>query len=393
MALFRSITGVVRMELTSADLSGMLNQFSNQNIALFDLMYIDELTANFTVFRKDRRKLEEICTARGDILKNAGCSGLFWKIAPLKRRPVLVTGVLLLAILMGFVPSRVLFIEVEGNGRIPGQQILEAAADCGIRFGASRRLVRSEQVKNSLLGAIPELQWAGINTYGSRAVITVRERTDAVQGTGDPLVSSIVAAVDGVVTECTVTRGSGLCQPGQAVAKGQILISGYTDCGITIRATRAEGEITARTRRDVTAVTLSQWLVRREEMDSQSYYSLILGKKRINFYKGSGIFGGSCVKMYSKYVLTLPGGFELPLSLIRETVIPAKTDEQEIREPEDTLRNFAGKYLSEQMIAGRVLSEEVSVYRDGGIFRLVGTYACLESIGQRQEEKIGEYNG
>lgn len=32
-------------------------------------------------------------------------------------------------------------------------------------------------MKNALLSAIPELQWAGVNTYGCRAVISVRERT------------------------------------------------------------------------------------------------------------------------------------------------------------------------------------------------------------------------
>ena len=38
-------------------------------------------------------------------------------------------------------------------------------------------MIRSEKVKNSLLQRIPQLQWAGINTDGCVAVISVREKT------------------------------------------------------------------------------------------------------------------------------------------------------------------------------------------------------------------------
>jgi hypothetical protein len=47
-------------------------------------------------------------------------------------------------------------------------------------------------------------------------------------------------------------------------------------------------------------------------------YSILLGKKRINFYKGSGIYDGSCVKMVSQYHLTLPGDYVLPVTVVKE---------------------------------------------------------------------------
>ena len=60
---------------------------------------------------------------------------------------------------------------------------------------------------------------------------------------------------DGFIVSATVTRGNFLCRVGQSVKAGQVLISGYTDCGICIQATRAEGEIYAQTSRDFAAVT------------------------------------------------------------------------------------------------------------------------------------------
>jgi sporulation protein YqfD len=149
-----------------------------------------------------------------------------------------------------FLPTRVLFIHVEGNSTVEERRILEAAQECGIRFGASRRQVRSEKMKNRLLEKVPELKWAGVNTSGCTAVISVREQPVQEQRTGYTGISSIVAACDGRITSCTVTKGNGLCAPGQVVQKGQLLISGYLDCGICIRVTGAEGEIFAETRQE-----------------------------------------------------------------------------------------------------------------------------------------------
>jgi sporulation protein YqfD len=271
--------------------------------------------------------------------------------------------------------------------------ILERAADCGISFGASRRYVRSERMKNTLLEVIPELQWAGINTFGCKAVISVRERPEEEKVDKPVGVSSIVASMDGVVTECTVTKGSIQCNPGDAVKRGQLLISGYTDCGLKILATCAEGEVTALTKRELSVISPSKYSVRTERLESKQYYSLVFGKKRINLYKCSGICGGSCVKMYSKYVLTLPGGFELPVSVIRETVTPALTELQQIAERNELLCGYADSYLSGLMTDGRILQKDVKLWETDSLFCLAGKYACLESIVQRQEEKIGDQNG
>ena len=56
------------------------------------------------------------------------------------------------------------------------------------------------------------------------------------------------------------------------------------------------------------------------------------------------------------------------------------------------LSEFAYRYLQEQMIAGRILSQEVDAWTDGGLYRFKGNYACTEMIGQvRSEETIKPY--
>ena len=394
MGIFRSLAGSARLELTSADVSAALRDINAAKIRVWDVRIVGDLTVQFTASQKSIRFIEKIAERKGERLNVIGRSGLFWPIMGLRNRPVLVLGMAFLFALAIFVPGRVLFVRVEGNAAVPGEMILEAAQDAGIRFGASRRAVRSEKVKNRLLGAMPQLQWAGVNTYGCTAVITVRERAQEQETKEEYPVSSIVASCDGVITSCTVTRGSGLCAVGQAVQKGQVLISGYVDCGQSITVTRSQGEIFALTRHELTVVTPSETMVREELRGQRTYYGFRIGKKRINFVKGSGISDGTCVKMYQEYQLTLPGGHRLPISLVKETVLTydLKPCERSDAVVKKQLSDFAERYLQDHLVALVVLNAQEELTAEEKRFLFHGYYHCTEMIGRERAEQIGEFH-
>lgn len=394
MGLFQSLSGLLRLELTSADIPGALIAIAEKNIPVYDVRTKGELTLRMEIRREDYRFLADICRKRGEKLRILGRRGLYWTGKNLLKRPLLLIGIGTMLAAVLFLPSRVFFVRVEGNSNVPARQILEAADNAGIRFGASRREVRSERVKNALLQALPSLQWAGVNTSGCVATISVRERSMREEEPEDMSgkVSSIVAVCDGVILSATVTRGTGLCQPGQAVTAGQLLISGYTDLGLSIRADQAEGEIFARTRHALQAITPALALQKGESEESMVHYSLLVGKNRINLWKDSGICGGSCDRMYEEYYVTLPGGFQLPIALVKETVANREAGQVSMSadDAESLLRRFSENYLVSQTISGRIISEDVGFTETDGAFMLEGTYICTEMIGRQRQEKIGE---
>ena len=385
--------GMVRVRYISADLASALTQLENRQITLFDITAVDEVTLEFQISEGNLKSLLVIAKRRGEkavLISRDRPSRILHGAA---KRPLLLVGLLLFVFIAVLLPTRIIFIEAEANEQVPSARILEAAEESGLGFWSDRRAVRSEQLKNRLLDRVPELKWAGVNTYGSRAVITVREREDEREADVSYPLRHIVAARDGIITSCTVTSGSGSCTVGQAVKQGDILISAYTDCGITIRCAAANGRVEAATERNLSVITPSICQMREENTIEQVRYSLILGKKRINFYKGSGISGSTCVKMYSEYVLTLPGGFRLPLSLEKETLwysqpVPTVLDDQT-----EILRMFASTYLDSQMILGTVLKRDESIHQYGELWILEGKYACIEDIGIVQDEKIGDLHG
>ncbi len=382
-----SIKGEVTLEITSADISAVLTAITESGIFLRQVEMISELTVRFAVSRHDFKRLKVILRRRGEDDRILRRSGIYWGVKNLLRRPVLVMGLSVLAFLAMFLPTRVLFIEVVGNSQVPVRLIMEQAQVYGVAFGADRRAIRSEQVKNGLLGSIPELQWVGVTTQGCVAKIHVRERSNAEPQKQNFAVTSIVASRDGVIQSVTANCGTALCKVGQAVSEGQVLISGYTDCGLSIRADQAEGEIFARTNRDLTVVTPEIQLTKGQITRSEKKISLIIGKNRINFYKDSGILDTTCVKMYTENYMTLPGSFHLPVILLVEERIYYDLTESETVDAETVLLDFVDRYLASQMIAGQILHRSESV--DG--FCLEGQYACLEMIGQvRYEESLPE---
>ena len=383
------------MEATSADQASFIYRLNEMGIPVGDVQASDDVTFCFTVSRQNLTAVRKFAEQKGVSVKILSYRGLFWPIASLRHRLVLVTGLIILLLLGIFLPSRILFVTVEGNTGIATNRILEAAETAGICFGASRREVRSEKVKNLLLDYLPQLQWAGVNTYGCTAVISVRERAEAMRQTDRNAVSDLVADCDGIITSCVVTGGTALCSPGQAVRKGQILVSGHTDCGGVATAVRAQGEIFAETRHVFSCRMPLSVQTRVSQKEERYKISVQFGKKRINFYKGSGIYDTSCVKMISQYHLTLPGGYRLPVSVTVETITAFELEPGTHTQADAVLllSGYAKDYLRQHQIALTVLDahEVFSVRED--FCALSGQYVCTEMIAREQCEQIGEFHG
>ena len=386
----QSFFGCIMLEITSADLVALLNKLNDSGVHLCDLDYCGILDLRVVIYKRDLKKLQQLAEKQGASIKIISQSGVNLWASALKKRPVLLALFGIILFLTLFLPSRVLFINVEGNSSISNNQIIEAVNDCGIKFGTPRRILRSEEMKNALLQELPQLKWAGINTYGCNAIVSVQE--SAITQTEEPKensVSSIVAARDGIIQDCTVYRGNLLCTVGQAVKAGQTLVSGYMDYGIFTQATGADAEINAVTFRKLEVISPASTQTRGKLSKITTRYGLQIGKILINLRKDSGNLDTSCVKIYSENFLTLPGGFQLPVAIVEERCYYYEDSRETTTAVEDTgwLNQFAQAYLKSTMISGQVISDQGEISKDTDGCYLSGKYACLEMIGKVKYEQ------
>ena len=389
------LSGKLDVQFVSGNHGLFLLKLSQNNIQIFDLKELGALAAQCRIRREDYVKFLHIASRTGTEVTVQRESGLNSLVKHVLHRWVLAVGVLTLVFCTVYFPSRILFVSVNGNCAIPTQKIIETAEICGIHFGASRKAVRSEKVKNALISVLPELQWVGVNTAGCVVEISVREKVVPDEGKQESHVSSIIAVTDGIIRELIVTKGNPLCRVGQAVKQGQVIISGYTDCGLLLIGTQAQGEVYGETKHNQTTVTPVVYSKRESLIEKNKKISLQIGKNIIKFYKDSGISDASCVKMYEKEYMVLPGGFQLPVALITETVTEHLFAEIIEDKPEafDWLSKNATDYLLRQTVAGKLISLDENRTVADGICAIQGSYACYEMIGRIQSEESIIKNG
>jgi len=381
----------LRLRIVTAEPEKILTQLTHSGVELLDVLLLDYLTVEIQIRKRQVRIVQNMVNASGGTCRMTGKRGLLWNVESLWRRPVLTVGFLLFCILGLFANNRIFFVKVQGNELLSDRLILAEAEKCGITFGAKASEVRSEDVKNQLIKQLPQLQWLGVTTAGAVATVQVQERTiqsDLIKPIS--AVSHIIASQDGVISEMTVYKGTPVSSVGQSVQAGDLLVSGYSDCGIIQKAERAEGEVFAYTNRRSQFCTLYPTKGRETYIGSHICYRIRIGKKVINLCNHSGIPDATCVKIYSEEYWTLPGDFRLPVSIIKVQTYSFRQKDAEF-DPQilqTWLPQFAGEYVHDQMIAGEILNEQFSWVIGDQVCMLDGEFACHEMIGQVKDEEI-----
>jgi len=132
-------------EFVSAVIPALLSRLGENGVTLLSVQLLDPLTVHVRFPRNAYRKIRGLAEKRGVSMRIVGKKGLFWQIKGVLNRPVLMSGILLLLFLTLWLPTRVLFVQVEGNRSISPARILDTAELCGIRFGAfSRKRIQAE---------------------------------------------------------------------------------------------------------------------------------------------------------------------------------------------------------------------------------------------------------
>lgn len=385
--------GCCRLTIEGCQPERCLRSLLSTGIAFWDIRKSDEYTLSLTVYRANASAacaLCRLCQCDAHARPLRSFRGDFYG---LKRRWALLLGLCIVIFAMAVLPRYIFLLDVEGCAQVPKEEILRVLAEEGVGFGTLGTDVNNEMLRNNVLRKIPELRWMAVNQSGMRATVLVAERTEPEPTVDRRIgVTNLIACADGIITGMNVLNGQAACKPGDAVTKGDVLISGLMDVERVTVPTRALGEVYADTRRKISVVTPQNRLRREPDGVAGRCFYLIAGRKRIKICGSSGIFMGDCVKIIRRVELRLPGGYPVPLALCTETYY--RTAPQELTLSEEAARTIFDDYLSRridrELVAGRVLTARSELQTDGGLYTLQGTYHCHEMIARSAEIPILE---
>lgn len=365
---------------------GLINAMTQENIAFFGLHCPSAITAEFQVLHRDIAAVKAILEKRGSTVRQCKPYGPHILFARLFHRRWLWVNALLWTVVLLVSSLFVWRIEVDGNVEVTDGEILRTMEQLHAGIGSFWPRFDGEALQTQMLLDMPELQWVGIN-YGAGLVrVTVREREIAPELTDNREPMNIIAKTDGVVSHISALQGQTKVAEGEAVEKGQLLISGFAESPTgAARKVHALGTVEARTYRTLSvkqpaAVTQKAYTGRKSYKISLNFMG-----KRVNLYFGSSFSGATCDKITMDYHLCMDGVFALPVGLTVEEYVYYEQQPRQIS-PEQQ-ENAAKQALMDNLNASLEDGEQVlhtdfaATHRPEGVMVTVRA-EVLEEIGE-----------
>ena len=379
--------GTAACAVTGALPAAFLSRCSAEGVTLRAVEAVDKTALRCTVALRDLERARAIAVRSQCALTVLRARGGKAAGRRLARRWVPAVCLLLCFCLLAWSKLFIWEIDVTGNETVSAGRVRSALSDCGVGLGTFWPDLTSDNLRSELLTRLPELAWATVNIYGSRAEVIVRERVPKPELFDSDEPVDLAAERLGFVTEVRALAGTAKVKPGDAVLPGDILISGSADSAFSgQRPVHAVGTVTAETYYELTAAAPAEGLAPVEKGETRSRWALLVGKKRLNLYKNSSFCPRDCDKINSIWEFQIPGLFAFPLALVRERTTE-RTLEAQARDLSVLCRSLSQQLherLLEAVAEGEIESEHYSFTVSDGRVTVCLRARCSENIAKEQ---------
>ncbi len=385
LRFFRFLLGYIRFTARGGFPERFINLCRRNNILLWELKSENSVLSACTDC-SGYKKIRSVARKSGMKVRISRKHGLPFFLMRHSRRIGVLIGVCFCVASIMILSTRIWSIDVTGNVRIPEERIIEIFENLGVKRGAAQARIDIKSTEIAALRELPELSWLNINLAGSAARIEVRETVETPKIDYDKTPTDIVAARDGQIVLLRPFSGTGEQKIGNAVLKGDPLISGVVENkDLTVSFCRSKGYVVARTTRIENVKQSAKLSVRSAVRESKKYiaeflfFSVPLGRINAeNAYRNrSEVFING---------VTLPVGLtECREIVFEEKQITLNAGRQKLAAALDFLEQCAEdfRYL-------KVENAEINEVFSGGVYSVSGKFTCLENIGKEAPMNIEE---
>lgn len=341
------------------------------------------------------RRLQKRCRELGIALTVRHTRGLPALAFRYRRRAGLLVGALLGALLLFWSGRFVWHVQVTGNERLDEGTVLEQLRACGFGVGSYIPALDTAKLENRFLLAGDEIAWVSIYLDGTVARVQIIEFTETPPDEPITRPANLLASADGQIESLELLRGNCVVSVGQAVKKGELLVSGIYDSAVDgFRYTRAAGRVLARTERE--------FRVEIPLCEPQKIYGepkkceIVLNffNFSLKIFKNTGNLPPSCDIIKETRSYKMQGGYPLPVSLTLSWAVPYE-EESLSRSPEEALP-LAYEALERELSAladdAQILRKEISTTITDSALSLCCTVSCIENIAEQVEFEIVPQN-
>lgn len=386
--LYDLARGVTKIEASGAQPERILNYCAENGIEFWSASPCRDFSITFCVHASYADSLLARSGKNGlDVKLISETGGRKLKLGAKRRAVFLLTFVLCVS--LAALSSLFLWrIEISGNDKLSDAEILRKLAECGVDYGAYWPALSSDEIRSRIVSEMPEIAWLSLNVRSSKAEIIVHERIDKPDIVNEKSPCDIIASKSGVIRKMSVLEGESAAIVGNAVAKGDVLVRGLmsSETGDE-RYVHSMAQVIADTWYEISAQTPLLEERKTEKSGRNMAFSLVIGKKRINFFSDSRNKCDSCDKINKlKYislgdVFTLPVGYAVERTTQYETSLLPIDEDKTVGRMKESLKNELQRRIDD----GQIVSAEYSVSKTDKVMTVTLRAQCTENIAKEAD--------
>lgn len=383
ISFFRWLFGYVKFSYTGGFREDFINDCFASELNLKRICLDgDRLTAQTGI--KTYKQLHKIAFAHGgkvQIYKRKGFPFLF---SALNNRWGFFLGAVYLVVFISFMGGFVWNITVTGNNRITDVKIVDYLAENDFKIGTRWSDTDKEQLEISVLSEFEDVAWISINKFGSTAQIEINETVSKPEMT-DYTITNVKAAMDGEIVRVEALGGWAEVQEGDAVAAGDLLISGIRESEVDKENhyAHAYGSVYAKVNREIT-ININRNQDENIITNSREYKYLSLFGMKIPLFVKKEI--GNAAETAQKTYLVI-NSYRLPIGMITEKADYFETKTNPLND--EALKTLARAELekkkTQELAECEILSEDINIDVNESGCTITGKYSCIQDIAQETE--------
>lgn len=279
LSVLRYLSGTVEFQAEGIDIEKFYTFCSKNNIDIISpqkngyRLYAETNAKNYKKMRCPAKKF-------GIKLKLLNKKGLYFLLKRNRFKIGMALGTAFIMLFCVFMNFFVWEINVIGNQKTKTEDIIRCAEEMGLFTGTLAKSHFVQDMEWYILRENPNLASVEINIQGSIANILINEReTEPEMISDDDIPTNLVASRYGVVRKINVYDGQRVVDIGEAVMKGDLLVSAvYEDRHNKLTLKHARAEVFAETDYSIEVeYPLEEVVKRKDRIKGKTYEISILG--------------------------------------------------------------------------------------------------------------------
>ncbi len=227
---FMRLIGIISVRIDGFDMGMVINRLRKECKVLSLDTKGDTVYATLPFYYE--KKLEEISSESNSVLEITSRKGIYFHFHKYLKRYGIAVGILTSAILSFYLSNIVFSIRIVGtddeNIIYDVKEILEEE---GLKAGAFIPNLNFLKLQARLFEVDDDISWAAIGNSGSVVTVNLRTVIEKAETDEGRIPCNIIATEDAQILDINVLVGHLEILIGDAVAKGDLLVSGYVERG------------------------------------------------------------------------------------------------------------------------------------------------------------------